>query len=310
MPKPYAVIMDEINTRLKGKVGDERAKEIRLLLKEIQFDVGDYRKIKDRLRRELREIETMEQAKKAARKSGYTKKETPQFVIIGAPNSGKTTLINDLCGTNFLVADYPYTTTETQYGALKFDNVNFQLVELPAIYEGCWEGDKSNLAVIHSTDCLLILGRSMKEFELVLSELKKNNIHLREERMEDGFAQVNPRIIPAFLVYDKNLEIMISSNLKMVSNENLEKVKRTMVEVTRPTRIYTMDSFNKIEDVPIVFFKDQLTVKDTVKKISKGKVDIFKDAIVLEGGPSGRRKRVGIDYELKDGDVIHLTFKK
>ena len=141
MPKPYAVIMDEINTRLKGKVGDERAKEIRLLLKEIQFDVGDYRKIKDRLRRELKEIETMEQAKKAARKSGYTRKETPQFVIIGAPNSGKTTLINDLCGTNFLVADYPYTTTETQYGALKFDNVNFQLVELPAIYEGCWDGD-------------------------------------------------------------------------------------------------------------------------------------------------------------------------
>ncbi|MHA1346201.1 MAG: GTPase [Candidatus Heimdallarchaeaceae archaeon] len=310
MPKPYSVMMDEISSRLKGKTGDDRAKEIRQLLKEIQFDVGDYRKIKDKLKRELKEIETMERAKKTSRKSGHTKKESPQFVIIGAANSGKSTLINNLCGTDFLVADYPYTTTEPQYGALKHDNVNFQLVELPAIYEGCWDGDKSHLSIIHSTDCLLILGRSMKGFELVLSELKKNNIHLRDERMDEGFAQTNPRTIPAFLVYDKKLEVMLSTGLKMVSNENLETIKKTMVEVTRPTRIYTMDSFNKIEELPIVFFKDQLTVKDVTKKIGKGKVEIFKDAVVLEGGQNGRKKRVGISYELSDGDIVHLTFHK
>ncbi len=310
MPKPYSAMMDEINGRLKGKVGDDRAKEIRLLLKEIQFDVGDYRKIKDKLRRELKEIETVEQAKKASRKTGHTKKETPQFVVIGAANSGKSTLINNLCGTDFLVADYPYTTTEPQYGALKHDKVNFQLVELPAIYEGCWDGDKSHLAIIHSTDCLLILGRSIKDFKLVLAELKKNNIHVKSERMEDGFIQTNPRTIPAFIVYDKKLEVMLSTGLKMVSNEDLETVRNTMVEVTKPVRIFTMDSFNKIEDFPIVFFKDQLTIKDVTKKIGKGKVEIFKDAIVLEGGSNGRRKRVGISYELADGDVVHLTFNK
>ncbi|MBY8999475.1 MAG: 50S ribosome-binding GTPase [Candidatus Heimdallarchaeota archaeon] len=310
MPKPYSVMMDEINSRLQGKVGDERAKEIRQLLKEIQFDVGDYRKIKDKLKRDLKEIETIEQAKKASRKGGQTKKETPQFVVIGAANSGKSTLINNLTGTNFLVADYPYTTTEPQYGALKYDKVNFQLVELPAIYEGCWDSDKSTLAIVHSTDCLLILGRSIKDFNLVLSELKRNNIHLRAERMDEGFAQLTPRTLPAFLVYDENLEVIPSTGLKMISNENLETIKKAMVEITRPKRIYTMDSFNKIEELPVVFFKDQLTVKDVVKKIGKGKVEIFKDAVILEGGPTGRKKRVGISYELSDNDVVHLTFHK
>ena len=310
MPKPYSVMMDEINGRLKGKVGDERAKEIRLLLKEIQFDVRDYRKMKDKLRRELKEIETMEQAKKASRKGSHTKKETPQFVIIGAANSGKSTLLNNLTGTTFLVADYPYTTTESQYGALKYDNVNFQLVELPAIYDGCWDNNKSTLALVHSTDCLLILGRSIKDFKLVLSELKKNNLYLRAERMDDGFTQTNPRTIPAFLVYDNKMEVVLSTGLKEVSNDNLEDVKKKMIEIIKPTRLYTMDSFNKIEDLPIVFFKDLVTVKDVIKKIGKGKVEIFKDAVVLEGGPNGRRKRVGISYELVDGDVIHLTFHK
>ena len=71
-----------------------------------------------------------------------------------------------------------------------------------------------------------------------------------------------------------------------------------------------MNSFNEIEDQPVVFFKDTISVEDVVNKISKGKIDIFKDAVVLEGGPNGRRKRVGITYELKDKDVVHLTFQK
>ena len=128
--------------------------------------------------------------------------------------------------------------------------------------------------------------------------------------MDDGFTQTNPRTIPAFLVYDKKMEVVLSTGLKEVSNDNLEDVKKKMIEVIKPTRLYTMDSFNKIEDLPIVFFNAPVTVKDVIKKIGKGNVEIFKDAVVLEGGPNGRRKRVGISYELVDGDVIHLTFRK
>ena len=310
MPKPYSVINEEIKDALKGKVGEERAKEIRRLLKEIQWDVGDYRKIKDKLRRELNEIEVMEQARKASRRSSKTKKETPQFLVIGLTNSGKSTLINNLCGTQIPVEDYEYTTVELQFGAMEFEGIKFQLVELPAISEGGWEYDKSTLAHVYSTDCLLVLGNTFADFSIVINELEQQNIELKEKREGDGFAQVSPRSIPAILVKKENLGFISHNNLKNVYLNDIESLKKTMFEIIRPLRIFTMNSFNEIEDQPIVFYKDTVNVEDVVIKISKSKLDVFKDAVVLEGGPNGRRKRVGISYELKDKDVVHLTFHK
>ena len=86
--------MEEIKDVLKGKTGENRAREIRRLLKEIPWNAGDCKRIKDKLRKELKEIEVVEQAKKASRRSGQIRKETPQFLVIGKTNSDKITLIN------------------------------------------------------------------------------------------------------------------------------------------------------------------------------------------------------------------------
>ncbi len=310
MPKPYAVIMEEIKSALKGKYGEERAKEIRRLLKEITWEVGDYKRIKDKLRQELSEIEVMEKAKKASRRSSITKKETPQFLVIGVTNSGKSTLINNLCGTEIPVAEYEYTTTEPQFGAMVHEGIKFQLVELPAISEGGWIYDKSTLGMVYSTDCLIIVGRSFEDFSVVLRELEEQNIELIPKRLGGGFAQTSPRTIPTILVKEENLGLISHNSLKNVASNNITEIKRAMFETINSTRVYTMNSFNEIEDVPVVFYQETLIVKDVVNKINKSKMDVFKDAVVLEGGPNGRRKRVGITYELKDKDVIHLTFKK
>ena len=310
MPKPYAVIMEEIKDALKGKVGEERAKKIKHLLKEITWDVGDYKRIKDKLRRELSEIEVMEQARKASRRSSKTKKETPQFLIVGVTNSGKSTLINNLCRTQIPVGEYEYTTIEPQYGAMVHEGIKFQVVELPAISEGGWIYDKSTLGMVYSTDCLIIVGRSFEDFSVVLKELEEQNIELIPKRLGNDFAQTSSRSIPTILVKRDNLGLISHNELRNVVFSNIEELKKAMFEVVNPIRIYTMNSFNEIEEEPIVFYKENLIVKDVVNKINKNKIDVFKDAVVFEGGLDGRKKRVGITYELKDKDVIHLTFQK
>jgi ribosome-interacting GTPase 1 len=310
MPKPYAVIMEEIKDALKGKYGEERAREIKRLLKEIQWDVGDYKRIKDKLRQELSEIETMEQAKKASRRSSKTKKETPQFLVIGLTNSGKSTLINNLCGTKIPVEDYEYTTTEPQYGAMVHEGIKFQLVELPAISAGGWIYDKSTLGLVYSTDCLIIVGRSFEEFTTVLQELDEQNIELIPKRTGEGFAQITPRNIPAIFVKEENMGLVSHNQLRNVFSNDINGIKDAMFEIINSKRIFTMNSYSEIEEEPVVFYKESLIVKDVVNKMNKSKMDVFKDAVVLEGGPNGRRKRVGLTYELQDKDVIHLTFKK
>ena len=302
--------MEEIKDALKGKTGEDRAKEIKRLLKEIPWNVGDYKRIKDKLRRELKELEVVEQAKKAARRSGQIRKETPQFLVIGETNSGKSTLINSLTNANIPVGDYPFTTTEPQLGSMMYEKIKFQLIELPAIYEDCWEHDRSTLAMVYSTDCLVILIRSIKEYNAVLKELEKQNVVLIKDRMKDGFVQISPRNVPTLVIYDKNIDQLPTTQLKMVPSERTDLIKKAMFEIIKPVRIFTMNAFNEIEEHPFIFYKDQITVEDVVQKVKRKQVEIFKDAVLLEGGPTGRRKRVGITYELSDNDVIHLTFHK
>ena len=56
-------------------------------------------------------------------------------VLVGPPNSGKSTLFNRLTGLNQKVANYPGVTVEKKIGKAKFDNgQQITLVDLPGIY--------------------------------------------------------------------------------------------------------------------------------------------------------------------------------
>jgi ferrous iron transport protein B len=54
--------------------------------------------------------------------------------IAGNPNTGKTTILNALVGTNFTVGNWPGVTVEKKEGALVYDGVRLRFVDLPGIY--------------------------------------------------------------------------------------------------------------------------------------------------------------------------------
>ena len=55
-----------------------------------------------------------------------------KIVLIGNPNSGKTTLFNVLTGMNAKVGNWPGVTIEKKVGIIK--GTNHELVDLPGIY--------------------------------------------------------------------------------------------------------------------------------------------------------------------------------
>lgn len=62
-----------------------------------------------------------------------------RLVLVGNPNSGKTTLFNKLTGLNYKVANYPGVTVELKSGFIDFQDSEsalhkFKLVDLPGIY--------------------------------------------------------------------------------------------------------------------------------------------------------------------------------
>ena len=56
------------------------------------------------------------------------------IALIGNPNSGKTTLYNELTGSNQSVGNWPGVTVEKKIGKLKSKNIEANIVDLPGIY--------------------------------------------------------------------------------------------------------------------------------------------------------------------------------
>ncbi len=57
-----------------------------------------------------------------------------KIFLIGNPNSGKSTMFNQLTGLNQKIANYPGVTTERKTGLFKLDNVSYELIDLPGCY--------------------------------------------------------------------------------------------------------------------------------------------------------------------------------
>ena len=59
-----------------------------------------------------------------------------RVLLIGNPNTGKTTLFNRLCGTRAKTSNFPGTTTTARVGrATVGDQVPVELVDLPGLYQ-------------------------------------------------------------------------------------------------------------------------------------------------------------------------------
>src|SRR5512134_1728675 len=74
---------------------------------------------------------------KTAGKASFThmvpREGAGQVVLVGPPNSGKSSLVAALTRATPEVADYPFTTREATPGMMPFENVAFQLVDLPPL---------------------------------------------------------------------------------------------------------------------------------------------------------------------------------
>ncbi len=68
---------------------------------------------------------------------GHVRREgSGQWVLVGPPNAGKSSLLAALTHAHPEIADYPFTTRVPQPGMMPFEDVQVQLVDTPAIAPG------------------------------------------------------------------------------------------------------------------------------------------------------------------------------
>src|SRR3974377_1413600 len=68
---------------------------------------------------------------------GHVRREgAGQFVLLGPPNAGKSSLVAPLTHAHREVGPYPFTTRAALPGMMEFEDVQVQLVDTPAVAEG------------------------------------------------------------------------------------------------------------------------------------------------------------------------------
>ncbi len=141
------------------------------------------------LRREIdkqREV----QAKRGSGAAIAVKKEgIGQVVLVGIPNSGKSTLLNLLTDAKAEVAPYPFTTKKPEVGMMDYKGAKVQLVEVPALIEGSAEGKANGmraLSIIRNADAVVFVlsneQNADSELKVLQGELEKANIKANKSR--------------------------------------------------------------------------------------------------------------------------------
>jgi len=138
-----------------------------------------------------KEIE--EKRRRRAGRSGprfFLEKEgAAQIIILGPTKVGRSSLLTSITNAKTEVSDYPFTTLEPVPGMLRFEDLQFQIVEASAMVESTVEGGswkQQTLGLARNADGLVLMvdlsKDALQQLTMILNELEKARILTQKPR--------------------------------------------------------------------------------------------------------------------------------
>ena len=126
------------------------------------------------------------------------KEGSAQIALVGMTNVGKSCLMSATTNSKVLVTPTPFSTHEPVPGIMNYLDVQFQIVEAPAVMEGASEGKAGGqvtLGLARNADGVILmvdLSRDpVEQLELILAELEKSRVLV--SRPSGGRVEVDRR---------------------------------------------------------------------------------------------------------------------
>jgi len=255
-----------------------------------------------------------------------------QIALIGAPNAGKSALHAALTGSHAQVGPYPFTTQYPQPGMLHFEDVLFQLLDLPPVtpeHPVAWLG-----GALQRTDAALLvvdLGDPLCVDQLTAlhAELAERRVYLTPrwpgdapgqppDELDDPFAVLLPTLMlaaKADVVPHLEDELAVLRELTGVAYPALPVSAKTGLGLDRLgpwlfrgldlVRAYTKAPGRAADQDRPFTLRRGGTVGEVAALVHKDFVQGFKYARLWAKG-SGHPIQVGRDHRVADGDLLEL----
>lgn len=224
------------------------------------------------------------------------KEGAAQIALIGMTNVGKSSLLAAVTNAKVDVSAAPFTSREPVPSIMKYKDVQFQIIETPALTEGSAEGKlwgPQTLAAARNADGLMLmvdLGNNPKaQLELLLSELEKARILTSKPR---GKVEIDRKHTGA------SLRIVVVGKLLDCTMKDVEAILRNY---RINDAIVKISGEVKLEDVEEAIF-ERTTYKPTL--VVANKLDLAgseKKLKELELTLGGKLPLIAVSCEQKIG---------
>jgi small GTP-binding protein len=307
VPMPHRTQMQVIKRRLVGKEGAERIRELNAILADLpNYRSGPYADIRKWVNAQIAQTRT--RARVVHRDSIAVRREgAAQIALVGAPNAGKSSLLQALSNVQIKTGDYAFTTARPVPALTRIGGVLLQLVEIPGLIGGASEGrggGRALLGVLRSADAMVICHDAAAppaELESIFAELQAAAIEhkalIAATKLDEAPVGAIDRLTAAF----PGREVVPVS---VLDDASLESLRDAVWRLTGLVRIFLRRGHDA-DDEPVAL-KPPVTVADVADTIHHELAARCRGARVW--GPSARfpGQRVGPAHELADGDAVEI----
>lgn len=240
-----------------------------------------------------------------------------QIIMVGPPNSGKSTLLKAMTNAEPEIGDYPFTTRVPLPGMVHWENVQIQLVDMPPFTA---ETAQSWMwAILRLSDGIMVVldigdDDVLGQAEELLSLIEKNNVKIKNQgdrnfTEKKGFCAATKCDLPGAMDRLELLKEVIQNRMEIVpcsavTSEGIHELGRKMFfDVLEKIRVYTRPPGKKVDFSQPFVLPRGTTVLDAAREIHKEIAASLKYARVWGTGVFDGQM-VPRDHVLNDGDVV------
>jgi hypothetical protein len=304
---PHRTFAQVARRRLRGKEGAERVRAIHALLGELPgYRNGPYADLRTWLNAEL--ARTRVRAKVTHRDSLQVRREgAAQIALVGAPNAGKSSLLQALSEIQIRTGDYAFTTLRPVPALTRVGGVLVQLVEIPGLIHGASEdrgGGRALLGVLRNADAIVWCQSAtapLDELRVVRGEVAAAGIEKPGLLAATKWDDARDGDLARLVATAAPLPVVPVS---VLDDESLDRLRAAIWALTGLIRVYLRHA-GETDDEPLAL-QPGATVADVADAIHHDLAAACTGARVW--GPSARfdGQRVGRAHVVADGDVVEV----